>query len=72
SETLLEAVDKDSSTSPAVEEEAESVPLPVGWRCYRSAEGRKYYVNTNSKETTWERPCAAATAPKPARTHKNS
>uniref|UniRef100_A0AAR2IMG3 Growth arrest specific 7 n=1 Tax=Pygocentrus nattereri TaxID=42514 RepID=A0AAR2IMG3_PYGNA len=36
--------------------EADNVPLPVGWKCYMSAEGRKYYVNTSSKETTWERP----------------
>uniref|UniRef100_A0AAR2IP51 Growth arrest-specific 7a n=1 Tax=Pygocentrus nattereri TaxID=42514 RepID=A0AAR2IP51_PYGNA len=32
-----------------VEEEADNVPLPVGWKCYMSAEGRKYYVNTSSK-----------------------
>ncbi|XP_017540203.1 growth arrest-specific protein 7a isoform X1 [Pygocentrus nattereri] len=55
-----------------VEEEADNVPLPVGWKCYMSAEGRKYYVNTSSKETTWERPCTPAAAPKPVRTHNNS
>uniref|UniRef100_A0A8C8HLF4 Growth arrest-specific 7a n=1 Tax=Oncorhynchus tshawytscha TaxID=74940 RepID=A0A8C8HLF4_ONCTS len=33
-------------------------PLPQGWRCYKSPEGCRYYVNTGSKETTWERPSA--------------
>ncbi|XP_049323703.1 growth arrest-specific protein 7a isoform X1 [Astyanax mexicanus] len=61
-----------SCCSPAVEEEVDGGLLPTGWKCYRSAEGRKYYVNTRSKETTWERPCLPASGPKTARPHKNS
>ncbi|RXN19838.1 growth arrest-specific 7-like isoform X1 [Labeo rohita] len=30
-------------------EEIESVRLPVGWKSYRSPEGRKYYVNASTK-----------------------
>uniref|UniRef100_A0A8C5WMP9 Growth arrest specific 7 n=1 Tax=Leptobrachium leishanense TaxID=445787 RepID=A0A8C5WMP9_9ANUR len=30
--------------------------LPQGWLSYMSPQGRKYYVNTITNETTWERP----------------
>ncbi|XP_051572786.1 growth arrest-specific protein 7a isoform X2 [Myxocyprinus asiaticus] len=53
-------------------EEIESVSLPVAWKSYRSPEGRKYYVNTNTKETTWEWPCMPAAIPKATGTHKDS
>ncbi|NP_001090555.1 growth arrest specific 7 L homeolog [Xenopus laevis] len=32
------------------------VPLPQGWQSYMSPQGRRYYVNTLTNETTWERP----------------
>uniref|UniRef100_A0A4W5QWD3 Growth arrest specific 7 n=1 Tax=Hucho hucho TaxID=62062 RepID=A0A4W5QWD3_9TELE len=49
---------KPAAASPAPADETKSVPLPQGWRCYMSPEGCRYYVNTASKETTWERPSA--------------
>ncbi|XP_063312158.1 growth arrest-specific protein 7 isoform X1 [Pelobates fuscus] len=30
--------------------------LPQGWQSYMSPQGRRYYVNTFTNETTWERP----------------
>uniref|UniRef100_A0A8C1RV30 Growth arrest-specific 7a n=1 Tax=Cyprinus carpio TaxID=7962 RepID=A0A8C1RV30_CYPCA len=30
-------------------EEIKSLSLPVGWKCYRSPEGQKYYVNISTK-----------------------
>ncbi|KAL1277659.1 hypothetical protein QQF64_024332 [Cirrhinus molitorella] len=53
-------------------EEIESVCLPVGWKSYRSPEGRKYYVNTSTKETTWERPSTSTTSPKASGSHRHS
>uniref|UniRef100_A0A8C9Y0E6 Growth arrest specific 7 n=1 Tax=Sander lucioperca TaxID=283035 RepID=A0A8C9Y0E6_SANLU len=43
-------------------------PLPPQWRCYMSPQGRQYYVNTTSNETTWERPSSinCVTFPTPA------
>uniref|UniRef100_A0A8C9XYC0 Growth arrest specific 7 n=1 Tax=Sander lucioperca TaxID=283035 RepID=A0A8C9XYC0_SANLU len=47
-------------------------PLPPQWRCYMSPQGRQYYVNTTSNETTWERPSSAPGTPKTSLRHKNS
>ncbi|XP_018617559.1 growth arrest-specific protein 7 isoform X2 [Scleropages formosus] len=47
-------------------------PLPPGWKCYMSPQGRRYYVNTASNETTWERPSSAPGTPKGSLKHKNS
>uniref|UniRef100_A0A8C5FRV3 Growth arrest specific 7 n=1 Tax=Gadus morhua TaxID=8049 RepID=A0A8C5FRV3_GADMO len=47
-------------------------PLPPQWRCYMSPQGRRYYVNTSSNETTWERPSSAPGTPKSSMRHKNS
>uniref|UniRef100_A0A4W4ET26 Growth arrest specific 7 n=1 Tax=Electrophorus electricus TaxID=8005 RepID=A0A4W4ET26_ELEEL len=47
-------------------------PLPKNWTCYMSPEGRKYYVNTVSNETTWERPSSVPGTPKASLRHKNS
>ncbi|XP_061079291.1 growth arrest-specific protein 7-like [Conger conger] len=40
-------------------DEHESVPLPQGWKSFMSPQGRRYYVNTSSNETTWECPAGA-------------
>ncbi|XP_056609261.1 NEDD4-like E3 ubiquitin-protein ligase WWP2 [Triplophysa dalaica] len=58
-----------SCSAPA--EEVKSVFLPVGWKSYRSPEGRKYYVNTSTNETTWERPCDSTTTLR-STSHRNS
>ncbi|KAG7281334.1 hypothetical protein CRUP_023485 [Coryphaenoides rupestris] len=47
-------------------------PLPPQWRCYMSPQGRRYYVNTASNETTWERPSSVPGTPKSSMRHKNS
>ncbi|XP_061612891.1 growth arrest-specific protein 7 isoform X2 [Phyllopteryx taeniolatus] len=47
-------------------------PLPPHWKCYMSPQGRRYYVNTTSNETTWERPSSAPGTPKSSLRHKSS
>uniref|UniRef100_A0AAQ4PWH7 Growth arrest specific 7 n=1 Tax=Gasterosteus aculeatus aculeatus TaxID=481459 RepID=A0AAQ4PWH7_GASAC len=47
-------------------------PLPPQWRCYTSPQGRQYYVNTTSNETTWERPSSAPGTPRTSSRHKTS
>uniref|UniRef100_A0A3Q2XBE0 Growth arrest specific 7 n=1 Tax=Hippocampus comes TaxID=109280 RepID=A0A3Q2XBE0_HIPCM len=47
-------------------------PLPPHWKCYMSPQGRRYYVNTTSNETTWERPSSAPGTPKSSLRHKGS
>ncbi|XP_067279398.1 growth arrest-specific protein 7a isoform X3 [Pseudorasbora parva] len=53
-------------------EEIENASLPVGWKSYRSPEGRKYYVNTSTKETTWERPSTSTIISKATGPHQHS
>ncbi|GLH02563.1 E3 ubiquitin-protein ligase Nedd-4 [Gryllus bimaculatus] len=45
------AGDQASSRSSAVEE-----PLPVGWEMRYDVYGRRYYVDHNTRSTSWERP----------------
>ncbi|CAB1338196.1 unnamed protein product, partial [Coregonus sp. 'balchen'] len=59
-----------SMTSLLVEDLGE--PLPQHWKCYMSPQGRHYYVNTASNETTWERPSSVPGTPKTPLKHKNS
>ncbi|XP_037134775.1 growth arrest-specific protein 7 isoform X1 [Syngnathus acus] len=47
-------------------------PLPPHWKCYMSPQGRRYYVNTMSNETTWERPSSVPGTPKSSFRHKSS
>ena len=34
----------------------ENEPLPSGWEKRRDPEGRVYYVDHNTRQTTWQRP----------------
>uniref|UniRef100_A0AAR2M0U0 Growth arrest specific 7 n=1 Tax=Pygocentrus nattereri TaxID=42514 RepID=A0AAR2M0U0_PYGNA len=53
-------------------EEPNQSPLPKDWKSYVSPQGRRYYVNTVSNETTWERPSSVPGTPKTSLRHKNS
>ncbi|XP_052468210.1 growth arrest-specific protein 7 isoform X5 [Carassius gibelio] len=59
-------LEKLSSTSPLDE------PLPRDWKCYMSPQGRRYYVNTVSNETTWERPSSSPDSSQTPLKHKSS
>ncbi|XP_055509695.1 growth arrest-specific protein 7 isoform X2 [Leucoraja erinacea] len=53
-------------------EEMAHTPLPHGWQCYMSPQGRRYYVNTYTSETTWERPTSTPGTPKSPISQMNS
>ncbi|XP_069808924.1 growth arrest-specific protein 7 isoform X1 [Dendropsophus ebraccatus] len=54
--SYVQILEKPGMMSPQRIEDSSQGPLPQGWQCYMSPQGRRYYVNTNTNETTWERP----------------
>lgn len=52
-----------ASTAVTTRSSADEEPLPNGWEMRYDQFGRKYYVDHNTKSTTWERP---TNAPLPA------
>ncbi|TSK14602.1 Growth arrest-specific protein 7 [Bagarius yarrelli] len=70
--SYVQVVEKSASMSILPGEEPCEIPLPKDWKCYMSPQGRKYYVNTLSNETTWERPSSVPGTPKTLLRHKNS
>uniref|UniRef100_A0A2K5DYH3 Growth arrest-specific protein 7 n=1 Tax=Aotus nancymaae TaxID=37293 RepID=A0A2K5DYH3_AOTNA len=53
-------------------EESQTVILPPGWQSYLSPQGRRYYVNTTTNETTWERPSSTPGIPASPGSHRSS
>uniref|UniRef100_A0A8C0LXP8 Growth arrest-specific protein 7 n=1 Tax=Canis lupus familiaris TaxID=9615 RepID=A0A8C0LXP8_CANLF len=53
-------------------EESQIVILPPGWQSYLSPQGRRYYVNTTTNETTWERPSSSPGIPASPGPHRSS
>uniref|UniRef100_A0A2K6CXR3 Growth arrest-specific protein 7 n=1 Tax=Macaca nemestrina TaxID=9545 RepID=A0A2K6CXR3_MACNE len=53
-------------------EESQTVILPPGWQSYLSPQGRRYYVNTTTNETTWERPSSFPGIPASPGSHRSS
>ncbi|KAJ0016388.1 hypothetical protein NQD34_014678 [Periophthalmus magnuspinnatus] len=74
--SYVQVLEKNGSLSqlpgPEMRDELRNEPLPPDWKCYMSPQGRKYYVNTTSNETTWERPSSVPGTPKTPLRHKNS
>ncbi|XP_073435866.1 growth arrest-specific protein 7 isoform X2 [Dendrobates tinctorius] len=54
--SYVQLLEKPGMMNPQRIEDTSQGPLPLGWQCYMSPQGRRYYVNTNTNETTWERP----------------
>ncbi|KAJ8363748.1 hypothetical protein SKAU_G00125790, partial [Synaphobranchus kaupii] len=70
--SYVQVLERQASSSPLPGDEPGRTPLPHGWKCYMSPQGRKYYVNTSNNETTWERPSSAPGTPKTPLRQKNS
>uniref|UniRef100_A0A8B9JKV4 Growth arrest specific 7 n=1 Tax=Astyanax mexicanus TaxID=7994 RepID=A0A8B9JKV4_ASTMX len=70
--SYVQVVEKSVSMSVLPGEEPCQSPLPKDWKSYMSPQGRRYYVNTLSNETTWERPSSVPGTPKTSLRHKNS
>ncbi|NWT45558.1 GAS7 protein, partial [Chroicocephalus maculipennis] len=55
---------KPRKATPQTGEDSLNGHLPPGWQSYMSPQGRRYYVNTFTNETTWERPSSVPGTPK--------
>ncbi|XP_062447455.1 growth arrest-specific protein 7 isoform X4 [Rhea pennata] len=66
---LLEQKPRKATPQPG--EDALNCHLPPGWQSYMSPQGRRYYVNTFTNETTWERPSSVPGTPKSPGTQKS-
>uniref|UniRef100_A0A2K6MGE1 Growth arrest-specific protein 7 n=1 Tax=Rhinopithecus bieti TaxID=61621 RepID=A0A2K6MGE1_RHIBE len=63
---------KPGMVPPPPGEESQTVILPPGWQSYLSPQGRRYYVNTTTNETTWERPSSSPGIPASPGSHRSS
>ncbi|KAM9296339.1 growth arrest-specific protein 7 [Gastrophryne carolinensis] len=54
--SYVQILEKPGMMNPQRIEDSTQATLPQGWQCYMSPQGRRYYVNTATNETTWERP----------------
>ncbi|XP_030631532.1 growth arrest-specific protein 7 [Chanos chanos] len=70
--SYVQVVERSVSMTALPCEDLNRSPLPKDWKCYLTPQGRKYYVNTVSNETTWEKPSSAPGTPKTSLKHKNS
>ncbi|KAG7459358.1 hypothetical protein MATL_G00209840 [Megalops atlanticus] len=61
-----------ASSRPLAGDEFESAPFPQGWKCFMSPQGRRYYVNTTTNETTWEHPASTSGRHRSPATPKSS
>ncbi|KAM9120252.1 growth arrest-specific protein 7 isoform 2-T2 [Pangshura tecta] len=53
-------------------EDSLNCPLPPGWQSYMSPQGHRYYVNTFTNETTWERPRSVPGTPRSPGSQKSA
>ncbi|XP_054077546.1 growth arrest-specific protein 7 isoform X12 [Rissa tridactyla] len=66
------AQQKPRKATPQTGEDSLNGHLPPGWQSYMSPQGRRYYVNTFTNETTWERPSSVPGTPKSPVSQKSS
>ncbi|XP_075759683.1 growth arrest-specific protein 7 isoform X3 [Pelodiscus sinensis] len=61
--TMFPELGKPRKVTPQTGEDSLTCPLPPGWQSYMSPQGHRYYVNTFTNETTWERPSGVPGSP---------
>ncbi|XP_074168176.1 growth arrest-specific protein 7 isoform X2 [Sminthopsis crassicaudata] len=61
--SYVQLLEKPGMVPPQPVEENQTSLLPLGWQSYLSPQGRRYYVNTVTNETTWERPNGSPRTP---------
>ncbi|NXW82737.1 GAS7 protein, partial [Alopecoenas beccarii] len=62
--SYVQLLEKPRKATPQTGEDTLNSHLPPGWQSYMSPQGRRYYVNTFTNETTWERPSSVPGTPK--------
>ncbi|XP_065272156.1 growth arrest-specific protein 7 isoform X1 [Emys orbicularis] len=63
---------KPRKVTPQPGEDSLNCPLPPGWQSYMSPQGHRYYVNTFTNETTWERPSSVPGTPRSPGSQKSA
>uniref|UniRef100_A0A4X2KRX2 Growth arrest specific 7 n=1 Tax=Vombatus ursinus TaxID=29139 RepID=A0A4X2KRX2_VOMUR len=69
--SYVQLLEKPGMVPPQPAEENQTSFLPPGWQSYLSPQGRRYYVNTTTNETTWERPNGSPRTPSSPGTQRN-
>ncbi|XP_020821556.1 growth arrest-specific protein 7 isoform X1 [Phascolarctos cinereus] len=69
--SYVQLLEKPGMVPPQPAEENQTSLLPPGWQSYLSPQGRRYYVNTTTNETTWERPNGSPRTPSSPGTQRN-
>ncbi|XP_063208194.1 growth arrest-specific protein 7 isoform X2 [Chroicocephalus ridibundus] len=70
--SYVQLLEKPRKATPQTGEDSLNGHLPPGWQSYMSPQGRRYYVNTFTNETTWERPSSVPGTPKSPVSQKSS
>ncbi|XP_047687835.1 growth arrest-specific protein 7 isoform X3 [Prionailurus viverrinus] len=70
--SYVQLLEKPGMVPPPPGEESQITLLPPGWQSYLSPQGRRYYVNTTTNETTWERPSSSSGIPASPGPHRSS
>ncbi|XP_051851504.1 growth arrest-specific protein 7 [Antechinus flavipes] len=69
--SYVQLLEKPGMVPPQPVEENQISLLPSGWESYLSPQGHRYYVNTVTNETTWERPNGSSRTPSSSGPQKN-
>ncbi|XP_067403816.1 growth arrest-specific protein 7 isoform X2 [Emydura macquarii macquarii] len=70
--SYVQLLEKPRKVPPQSGEDSLNCPLPPGWQSYTSPQGHRYYVNTYTNETTWERPSSVPGTPRSPGSQKSA
>ncbi|XP_065272157.1 growth arrest-specific protein 7 isoform X2 [Emys orbicularis] len=70
--SYVQLLEKPRKVTPQPGEDSLNCPLPPGWQSYMSPQGHRYYVNTFTNETTWERPSSVPGTPRSPGSQKSA
>uniref|UniRef100_A0A8C8SYP3 Growth arrest specific 7 n=1 Tax=Pelusios castaneus TaxID=367368 RepID=A0A8C8SYP3_9SAUR len=70
--SYVQLLEKPRKVPPHSGEDSLTCPLPPGWQSYTSPQGHRYYVNTFTNETTWERPSSVPGTPRSPGSQKSA
>ena len=60
---VVEAVDAAAAAAGGAAQAPALVPVPAGWECKSTPDGREYYIDHNTQTTSWTHPLTNVTSP---------